>query len=142
MPIKLVILKPGLDSHYRGALMVARYLASRGLEVVFLGNQQPAAAARAAVEEDADVLGISSLSGNHRTMVPAILHELRELGAGDMLVVLGGIIPEVDRPALFQAGVHGIYGPGTPLSYIADEVVAAVRVRDALVAPMQNASRR
>jgi methylmalonyl-CoA mutase C-terminal domain/subunit len=125
--------KPGLDSHYRGVMTVSRYLVAQGMEVVYLGNQLPVAAARAAVQEDVDVLGISSLSGNHREIVPAVLAELRALDAGDIPVVLGGIIPDDDRPALLAAGVRGIFGPGTPLAVIADEVR---RIAAAVVVPL------
>lgn len=131
MPIRLALFKPGLDSHYRGALTVARYLVSRGMEVVYLGNQLPAAAARAALQEDVDVLGISSLSGNHRESVPAVLAELRAHGGGDIIVVLGGIIPDGDRPMMLEAGVRAIFGPGTPLSHIAEQIALLVRERDA-----------
>lgn len=131
MPIRVAIFKPGLDSHYRGALTITRYLASRGMEVVYLGNQLPAAAARAALEEDVDVLGISSLSGNHRETVPAVIAELRAQGGEDIVVVLGGIIPDVDRPLLFDAGVRRIFGPGTPLAHIVEEIALLVRERDA-----------
>jgi methylmalonyl-CoA mutase C-terminal domain/subunit len=122
----VVIFKPGLDSHYRGAVTVARYLAQRGMEVVYLGNQLAAGAVRAAIEEDADVLGISSLSGNHRTTVPEVMAHLRAYGATDVVVVLGGIVPDADRPALLAAGVHAIFGPGTPLDRIGSEIEAAV----------------
>jgi methylmalonyl-CoA mutase C-terminal domain/subunit len=142
MPIRVAIFKPGLDSHYRGALTITRYLASRGMEVVYLGNQLPAAAARAAVEEDVDVLGISSLSGNHRVSVPALLAELRARGGEDIVVVVGGIIPDVDRPMLFDAGVGRIFGPGTPLAHIAAEIQSLVAERDSAgaSAPIGSAS--
>jgi methylmalonyl-CoA mutase C-terminal domain/subunit len=129
MRIKVVIFKPGLDSHYRGAITVARYLAAQGMEVVYLGNQLAEAAVRAGIEEDADVLGISSLSGNHRTIVPEVLSKLREYDATDMAVVLGGIVPDADRPSLLQDGVDAIFGPGTPLARIATELVRAVQAR-------------
>lgn len=130
MPIRIAIFKPGLDSHYRGAMTISRYLASRGMEVVYLGNQLPAAAAHAAIEEDVDVLGISSLSGNHRETVPAVIAELRVQGGDDVVVVLGGIIPDIDRPLLFDAGVRRIFGPGTPLAHIAEEIASLVDERD------------
>ncbi|GAB7185355.1 cobalamin B12-binding domain-containing protein [Kitasatospora sp. Ki12] len=122
MPIKVVIFKPGLDSHYRGALVVSRYLTQRGMEVVYLGNQLADGAVRAAVQEDADVLGISSLSGNHHAIVPAVFEALRAQGAESIPVVLGGIIPDEDRPAMEKAGVRAIFGPGTPLERIAEQV--------------------
>ena len=129
MPIRVAIFKPGLDSHYRGALTVTRYLVSRGMEVVYLGNQLPAAEVRAALQEDVDVLGISSLSGNHRESVPAVLAELRAQGGEDIVVILGGIIPDVDRPMLLDAGVRRIFGPGTPLAHIAEKITLLVRER-------------
>ncbi|BCB74930.1 cobalamin-dependent protein [Phytohabitans flavus] len=131
MPIRVAIFKPGLDSHYRGALTISRHLASRGMEVVYLGNQLPAGAARAALQEDVDVLGISSLSGNHLATVPAVIAELRAQGGQNILVVLGGIIPDIDRPLMFEAGVQRIFGPGTPLEHIAQEITLLVRERDA-----------
>lgn len=132
MPIRIAIYKPGLDSHYRGALTITRYLATRGgMEVIYLGNQLAHTAARAAVDEDVDVLGISSLSGSHRISVPAVIDELRSQGGEDILVVLGGIIPDIDRPELFDAGVRRIFGPGTPLAYVAEEISLLVHERDA-----------
>jgi methylmalonyl-CoA mutase C-terminal domain/subunit len=132
--------KPGLDSHYRGVMTVSRYLVSQGMEVIYLGNQLPDAAARAAVQEDVDFLGISSLSGNHRQVVPAVLAHLQALGAADLPVILGGIIPDADRPALLAAGVRGIFGPGTPLARISAEIqrIAAEsdRAADATGAPL------
>jgi methylmalonyl-CoA mutase C-terminal domain/subunit len=133
VPIKVVMFKPGLDSHYRGAMTVARYLSQQGMEVVYLGNQMAGGAVAAAVEEDADVLGISSLSGNHRTIVPEVMSQLRAAGAADMVVVLGGIVPDEDRPAMLAAGVDAIFGPGSPLPQIVGDIVAAVEARRATV---------
>lgn len=135
MPIRVAIFKPGPDAHYRGVLAVTRYLATvRGMEVVYLGNQLPAAAVRAALQEDVDVLGISSLSGDHRDSVPAVLAELRAQGGEDIVVVLGGVIPDVDQPMLFDAGVQRIFGPGMPRARIAEEIAFLVRERDASTA--------
>jgi methylmalonyl-CoA mutase C-terminal domain/subunit len=129
VPIKVVMFKPGLDSHYRGAMTVARYLSQQGMEVVYLGNQMADGAVSAAVEEDADVLGISSLSGNHRTIVPEVMRRLRAAGAADMVVVLGGIVPDEDRPAMLAAGVDAVFGPGSPLPQIVSDILAAVEAR-------------
>lgn len=125
-PIRVVMAKPGLDSHYRGAVVVSRYLMASGMEVVYIGNQLPEQIVAAAVEEDADVLGISSLSGNHSVMVPPILAGLREQGAEDVLVLVGGIVPADDADALRAAGVAGVFGPGTPLEDIRQCIVGSV----------------
>ncbi|MBH1937665.1 cobalamin-dependent protein [Streptomyces sp. AV19] len=129
---KVVLVKPGLDCHYRGALVVARFLSAQGLEVVYAGNQTPVGAAAAVEQEDAHVLGISSLSGNHLHTVPAILTELRDRGLHDVTVVVGGIVPHVDRPALLRAGVSAVFGPGDSLTAIADHIrTAAAALPDA-----------
>lgn len=118
--IKVVMAKMGFDSHYRGALMVARHLVARGMEVVYIGNRLPEEIVRTVLEEDADVLGLSSLSGNHMVMVPRILQRLRAEGLERVLVLLGGVIPHQDRLILLAQGVTEVFGTGSSLDAIAD----------------------
>jgi methylmalonyl-CoA mutase C-terminal domain/subunit len=118
--IKVVMAKMGFDSHYRGAMMVSRHLVSRGMEVVYIGNRLPEEIVRAVVDEDADVLGLSSLSGNHMVMVPRILGLLRQEGADRAAVLLGGVVPDEDAQALQAQGVDAVFGTGSSLDAIAD----------------------
>jgi methylmalonyl-CoA mutase C-terminal domain/subunit len=111
--IRVLVAKPGLDGHDRGAKIVARALRDAGMEVIYTGlRQTPEQIARAAVQEDVDAIGISILSGAHNTIVPRICELLRAEGMDDVLVVVGGIIPEEDIPGLKQAGVAAVYQPG------------------------------
>ena len=120
-PLKVLIAKPGLDGHDRGAKVLARGLRDEGFEVVYTGlRQTPEMVATAALQEDVDVVGLSILSGAHLTLLPRICELLRAEGMGDVLVTAGGIIPEDDIPALEEAGVAAIFGPGTPIGVIAD----------------------
>lgn len=122
--IRVLIAKPGLDGHDRGAKVVARALRDAGMEVIYTGlRQTPEMIAQAALQEDADVVGLSILSGAHMTLVPRVVHLLKQYGLDDVAVFVGGIIPDEDVPALRQLGVRGVYGPGTPLS----EIVQAIR---------------
>ncbi len=130
-PIKVLIAKPGLDGHDRGAKVLARGLRDEGFEVVYTGlRQTPEMVATAALQEDVDVVGLSILSGAHMTLVPRITRILRESGLDDVMVVLGGIIPDEDAVALRELGVSGIFGPGTKISEVADFLRANVRARD------------
>lgn len=128
--IKVVMAKMGLDSHYRGAVMVSKYLSDRGMEVVYVGNQMPEALAPAVAQEDAAVLGLSSLSGNHMVMVPRVLKALRQADLDDVLVVVGGVIPPDDREALLAAGVDGVFGTGSSLEEIAAFIEERVGLTD------------
>ncbi len=120
-PLKVLIAKPGMDGHDRGAKVLARGLRDEGFEVVYTGlRQTPEMVATAALQEDVDVVGLSILSGAHMTLLPRICELLREEGMDDVLVTAGGIIPEEDIPALKEAGVAAIFGPGTPIGVIAD----------------------
>lgn len=120
-PIKVLIAKPGLDGHDRGAKVLARGLRDEGFEVVYTGlRQTPEMVATAALQEDVDVVGLSILSGAHLTLLPKICELLRAEGMGDVLVTAGGIIPEEDIPALKEVGVAAVFGPGTPIGEIAD----------------------
>lgn len=122
--IRVLIAKPGLDGHDRGAKVVARALRDAGMEVIYTGlRQTPEMIAQAALQEDVDVVGLSILSGAHMTLVPRVMHLLKQYGLDDVAVFVGGIIPDEDVPALQQLGVKGVYGPGTPLS----DIVQAIR---------------
>ncbi len=130
-PIKVLIAKPGLDGHDRGAKVLARGLRDEGFEVVYTGlRQTPEMVATAALQEDVDVVGLSILSGAHMTLVPRITRILRESGLEDVMVVLGGNIPDDDAAALRELGVSGIFGPGTTIAEVADFLRANVRARD------------
>jgi len=130
-PIKVLIAKPGLDGHDRGAKVLARGLRDEGFEVVYTGlRQTPEMVAAAALQEDVDVVGLSILSGAHMTLLPRICRLLAEAGLDDVLVTAGGIIPEVDVPALREAGVSAVFGPGTTIAQVADFLRANVRPRD------------
>jgi methylmalonyl-CoA mutase, C-terminal domain len=119
-PIKVLIAKPGLDGHDRGAKVLARGLRDEGFEVVYTGlRQTPEMVATAALQEDVDVVGLSILSGAHLTLVPRICTLLRERGMGDILVTVGGIIPDEDVPVLEEAGVAAVFGPGTTIGAVA-----------------------
>ena len=112
--IRVLVAKPGLDGHDRGAKVVARALRDAGMEVIYTGiRQTPEMIVEAALQEDVDVVGLSILSGAHMTLLPRIVNLLKENGLDDVLVVVGGIIPDEDVPALNELGVRGIFGPGT-----------------------------
>ena len=118
-PYRVVVAKPGLDGHDRGAKVIARALRDAGFEVVYTGlHQTPEQIVAAVVQEDADALGLSMLSGAHLTLVPRVLDALRAAGRDDVVVVVGGIIPNPDVPALEAAGVARVFGPGAPLHEI------------------------
>src|SRR5512141_1134883 len=127
-PIKVLIAKPGLDGHDRGAKVLARGLRDEGFEVVYTGlRQTPEMVVTAALQEDVDVVGLSILSGAHMTLVPRICALLREKGLGDVLVAAGGIIPDDDVAALRDAGVAAVFGPGTTIGEVAAFFRANVR---------------
>ena len=126
--IRVLIAKPGLDGHDRGAKVVSQALRDAGMEVIYTGlRQTPEMIAEAALQEDVDVVGLSILSGAHMTLLPRITALLREQDMGDVLVVAGGIIPEQDIPALKEVGVSAVYGPGTSLDDIVQFIQDAVR---------------
>ncbi|MBN1136815.1 MAG: cobalamin B12-binding domain-containing protein [Anaerolineae bacterium] len=119
--IRVLIAKPGLDGHDRGAKVIARALRDAGMEVIYTGiRQTPEMIAEAALQEDVDVVGLSILSGAHMALFPRIVGLLKENGPDDVLVVAGGIIPDEDVPALNEMGVKGVFGPGTPTDEIVD----------------------
>ena len=126
--IRVLVAKPGLDGHDRGAKVVARALRDAGMEVIYTGlRQTPEMVVRAAVDEAVDVIGLSILSGAHNALFPKIMELLKEEGIDDVLVVGGGIIPEDDIPHLKECGIAEIFGPGTPLQEIVDYIRANVK---------------
>jgi methylmalonyl-CoA mutase C-terminal domain/subunit len=128
--IRVLIAKPGLDGHDRGAKVVAAALRDAGFEVVYTGlHQTPEMIAEAAVQEDVDAVGLSILSGAHNTLLPAVVRSLEERGGGDIVVFGGGIIPEDDIAPLEDQGVKKIFQPGTPLEAIVGWVKQNVQVR-------------
>ena len=119
--IRVVVAKPGLDGHDRGAKIIARALRDAGMEVIYTGlHQTPEQIVETVIQEDADAVGLSILSGAHMTLVPRIMELLREQGADDVLVVLGGTIPADDIPVLKEQGVAEVYTPGAPTAEIVD----------------------
>ena len=127
--IRVVIAKPGLDGHDRGAKIIARALRDAGMEVIYTGlHQTPEQIVETAIQEDADAVGISILSGAHMTLVPRILEGLRENGVDDVLVVVGGTIPREDVTALKEQGVAEIFTPGAPVAEIVEFLRANVPV--------------
>lgn len=128
--IRVVIAKPGLDGHDRGAKVIARALRDAGMEVIYTGlRQTPEQIVGAALQEDADVIGLSILSGAHMHICPRVMDLLREKGLNDVLVVIGGIFPDVDMPKLREIGVTGIFLPGSPMQDIVDFINKNVRSR-------------
>jgi methylmalonyl-CoA mutase C-terminal domain/subunit len=128
--IRVVIAKPGLDGHDRGAKVIARALRDAGMEVIYTGlRQTPEQIVGAALQEDANVIGLSILSGAHNHICPRVMDLLKEKGLDDVLVVVGGIIPDVDAPKLQAIGINGIFLPGTPMQEIVDFITGHVRPR-------------
>jgi len=132
--IRVVIAKPGLDGHDRGAKVIARALRDAGMEVIYTGlRQTPQQIVSAAVQEDADVIGLSILSGAHNHICPEVMRLLTEKGLDDVLVVVGGIIPDVDVPKLNDIGVRGVFRPGTSMQEIIDFINGNVRERTEVI---------
>jgi methylmalonyl-CoA mutase C-terminal domain/subunit len=130
--IRVVIAKPGLDGHDRGAKVIARGLRDAGMEVIYTGlRQTPEQIVSAALQEDADVVGLSILSGAHNQICSRLMELLREKGLEDVLVVVGGIIPDADIPKLQALGITGIFLPGTRMQAIVDFITGNVRSRQA-----------
>jgi len=129
--VRVLVAKPGLDGHDRGAKVVARALRDAGMEVIYTGiRQTPEMIAEAALQEDVDVVGLSILSGAHMELFPRILSELKKRDLKDVIVVAGGIIPEDDHPGLNQMGIKAVFGPGTPTPDIVDYLKKAVAERN------------
>ena len=130
-PIRVLIAKPGLDGHDRGAKIIARALREAGMEVVYTGiRQTPETIADMALQEDVDAIGLSILSGAHMELFPLIFERLKLNEMDEVIVVTGGIIPEQDRAALREMGVRGIFGPGASTVEIAKFITRSVRERD------------
>ena len=128
--LRVVIAKPGLDGHDRGAKVIARALRDAGMEVIYTGlRQTPEQIVTAALQEDADVIGLSILSGAHNHIAPRLMELLKEKGLDDVLVVIGGIIPDVDVPKLKAIGIKGVFLPGTPMQEIIDFINVNARAR-------------
>ena len=128
--LRVVIAKPGLDGHDRGAKVIARALRDAGMEVIYTGlRQTPEQIVSAALQEDADVIGLSILSGAHNHIAPRLMDLLKAKGLDDVLVVIGGIIPDLDIPKLKEIGVKGIFLPGTPMQEIVDFINSNARAR-------------
>lgn len=126
--VRILVAKPGLDGHDRGAKVVARALRDAGFEVIYTGlHQTPEMIARAAVQEDVDAVGLSIMSGAHNTLFPAVIDALKAQGADDVIVFGGGIIPDADFERLTSSGVKGLFTPGTPLQTIIDWVKDNIR---------------
>ncbi len=131
-PIRVLVAKPGLDGHDRGAKVIARALRDAGMEVIYTGiRQTPQMIVQAAAQEDVNVLGLSILSGAHLEILPEIMRLLREEGLDDVLVVLGGIIPEQDREPLLKMGIAAVFGPGTSTQQIVEFVQQESSIRAA-----------
>ncbi len=114
LKVRVLVAKPGLDGHDRGAKVVTRALRDAGMEVIYTGiRQTPEMIAEAALQEDVNVVGLSILSGAHRTLCPRVVELLRKQGLDDVLVVVGGIIPDEDLPFMRELGIQGVFGPGT-----------------------------
>jgi methylmalonyl-CoA mutase C-terminal domain/subunit len=124
--IRVLVAKPGLDGHDRGAKVVARALRDAGMEVIYSGlRQTPEMIAEAALQEDVDVVGLSVLSGAHLALLPRIVELLHQNGMDDVVVIAGGIVPDEDIPVLEKAGVHGVFGPGT----LTEDIVRFIQER-------------
>jgi methylmalonyl-CoA mutase cobalamin-binding domain/chain len=132
---RVVVAKPGLDGHDRGAKVIARALRDAGFEVIYTGLHQTAEqVAETVVQEDADAVGLSLLSGAHMTLFPKVMATLEEKGVGDVLLFGGGIIPDADIPQLKEKGVAEIFTPGTPMQRIVDWLAEALDAREATLA--------
>lgn len=126
--IRVLVAKPGLDGHDRGAKVIARGLRDEGMEVIYTGlRQTPEQIARVATQEDVDVIGLSILSGAHNALLPKVVGQLRQEGISDVLVVAGGVIPAADVPGLKAAGVAEVFGPGATIGQIAEYIRSHVR---------------
>jgi methylmalonyl-CoA mutase, C-terminal domain len=130
-PLRILIAKPGLDGHDRGAKVIARALRDAGMEVIYTGlRQTPAMIAESALQEDVDAVGLSILSGAHNELLPRVVEALREHDMADVPVFVGGIIPDEDIAGLKQAGVLGVFGPGAPIAEIVSFIQSHTPARD------------
>lgn len=130
-PIRVVIGKPGLDGHDRGAKVIARAFRDAGCEVIYTGlRQEPETIIQTTIQEDADVLGLSILSGAHNSIVPTVIERLEEYGMDDVIILVGGIIPDEDAEELKAEGVHGVFGPDSTTEEIVEWTLSTVREND------------
>ena len=128
--IRVLIAKPGLDGHDRGAKVVARALRDDGMEVIYTGlRQTPEMISEAALQEDVDVIGLSILSGAHNALIPEIFKKLQDNGQTNLVVFLGGIIPEDDIQGMLDAGIYKVYGPGTDTRVVSEDIRQAVEAK-------------
>lgn len=128
--IRVLIAKPGLDGHDRGAKVIARALRDDGMEVIYTGlRQTPEMISEAALQEDVDVIGLSILSGAHNALIPQVIKKLQENGQTDVLVFLGGIIPEDDIRGMLDAGIYKVYGPGTDTRLVCQDIRDAFQAK-------------
>lgn len=130
--IRVLIAKPGLDGHWRGAIIVSMALRDAGMEVIFTGNQSPGEIVEAVLQEDVDVLGLSLLAANHLRLIPEVIRTLQEKGGRNILVIVGGTIPPQDIPQLKEAGVDEVFIPGTKLQAIVNYIQQNVGLNGAL----------
>ena len=129
-PIRVLVAKPGLDGHDRGAKVVARALRDAGMEVIYTGIRQSSRMiVQAAAQEDVDVVGMSILSGAHMEILPEIIDLLKEQGMDDVITIVGGIVPEADRQPLIDLGISGVFGPGTSTGTIVEFIQEAIKNR-------------
>ena len=125
--IRVLVAKPGVDGHWRGAIVVSMALRDAGMEVIYGGNQTPENIVNIAIQEGVDVIGLSSYSAGHMRLVPEVSEYLRKADADDILLIVGGIIPHVDIPILKKTGVAEVFPPGSPVDKIVDYIKANVR---------------
>ncbi|HVO65137.1 MAG TPA: cobalamin-dependent protein [Syntrophales bacterium] len=117
---RILIARLGMDAHWRGSIVVARALRDAGIEVIYIGNEMPEGIVKAAIEESVDIIGLSSLSGNHMILAPEVIRILKVMGAEDIKVIFGGTVPPEDIPLLKAAGILEVFGPGSSLKTIID----------------------
>ncbi|MGZ3592800.1 MAG: cobalamin B12-binding domain-containing protein [Syntrophales bacterium] len=117
---RILIARLGMDAHWRGSVVVARALRDAGMEVIYIGNQMPEGIVRTAIQESVDIIGLSSLSGNHMILAPEVVQILKREDADDIKVIFGGTVPPEDIPLLKEAGIAEVFGPGTSLKKIID----------------------
>jgi methylmalonyl-CoA mutase C-terminal domain/subunit len=115
---RMLISRLGMDAHWRGSIVVAKALSNAGMEIIYGGNQMPEKIVQAAIQEDVDIIGLSSLSGNHMILAPEVIELLKNKGVDDIMVVFGGTVPPDDVPKLKEAGISEVFGPGTSLNKI------------------------
>jgi len=127
--IRVIMAKLGLDIHWRGVYLVSQFLTAAGMEVIYIGNTFPEQIVKAALEEDADVVGLSTLCGNHLTLGPKVVNLLKEKGLEGVRVFMGGVIPPNHIPLLKKAGVYEVYGPDTPMAVIVDAIKSSALIR-------------